>query len=119
MQRALVAALALPRATVRRDALVFAARRGALVEALADAGWRVPRPEAGMYVWAPLPEAVAGDATAFCEDLVRATGVALAPGPAFGRLGAGHVRFALMRDAEVLRAAAARVGEYLRARGAT
>ena len=116
IQRALIAALALPRATVRRDALVFAERRGVLVGALADAGWRVPRPEAGMYVWAPLPDAVADDATAFCEDLVRATGVALAPGPAFGRQGAGHVRFALMRDAEVLRASAARVGAYLRAR---
>jgi len=116
MQRALVAALALPRATVRRDALVFAERRRALVDALAAAGWRVPRPEAGMYLWAPLPTSVADDATAFCEGLVRATGVALAPGPAFGRLGAGHVRFALMRDAEVLRAAAARVGAYLQSR---
>jgi aspartate/methionine/tyrosine aminotransferase len=118
MQRALVAALARPRAAARRDALVFAARRHALVDALAAAGWPVPRPEAGMYVWAPLPAAVAGDATAFCEDLVRATGVALAPGPAFGRLGAGHVRFALMREASVLAEAAARVGAYLRGRGA-
>jgi len=96
----------------------FALGQPDAIQALADAGWSVPRPEAGMYVWAPLPGAVADDATSFCEDLVRATGVALAPGPAFGRLGAGHVRFALMRDAEVLRAAAARVGAYLQSRGA-
>lgn len=115
MQRALVAALALPRAVVRRDALVFAARRRAFVAAAAAAGWHVPLPEAGMYLWAPLPGPAAADATAFCEALVRGTGVALAPGPAFGREGAGHVRVALMRDEAVLRDAAARVGAFLAA----
>jgi aspartate/methionine/tyrosine aminotransferase len=116
VQRALVAALELPRATVRRDALVFAARRRAFVAAAADAGWRVPLPAAGMYLWAPLPGPAADDATAFCEALVRSTGVALAPGPAFGREGSGHVRVALMRDEEALRDAATRVGAFLRER---
>jgi hypothetical protein len=65
-----------------------------------------------MYVWAKLPPGFTDD-IAFCLALLSATGVALAPGSGFGPGGAGHVRFALVRDAEVLEAAAAAVGAFL------
>ncbi|AEB10827.1 aminotransferase class I/II-fold pyridoxal phosphate-dependent enzyme [Marinithermus hydrothermalis] len=107
IQRMGIAALELPEARVRRDVEVFRARRDALVEALAAAGWTVPRPRAGMYLWARLPHTE--DDLGFCVELVRQTGVALAPGRAFGPGGRGHVRFALVQPPEVLREAAARV----------
>ena len=126
VQRALVAALARPRAAARRDALVFAGRRRALTEALAAAGWPVAAPPAGMYLWARLPAAAgapaagsqaagaqAADSLAFCGALVRETGVALAPGRGFGRHGEGYVRFALVRDEATLREAARRVAGFL------
>lgn len=66
-----------------------------------------------MYLWAKLPEGFEDD-TAFCLALVSATGVALAPGSGFGPGGAGHVRFALVRDVPVLEAAAGKVAAFLR-----
>jgi aspartate/methionine/tyrosine aminotransferase len=116
IQRAAVAALARPRSAARRDALVFAARRAALVTALAEVGWSLDAPPAGMYLWARIPAAagaLAADSLAFCDALVRDTGVALAPGRGFGPNGEGHVRFALVRDADALREAARRVGAFL------
>ena len=116
IQRAAVAALARPRSAARRDALVFAARRAALANALAEAGWPLPAPPAGMYLWGRIPSAaraLAADSLAFCDALVRDTGVALAPGRGFGPQGEGHVRFALVRDVDALREAAGRVGAFL------
>jgi len=116
IQRAAAAALARPRSAARRDALVFAARRAALVAALAGVGWPLAAPPAGMYLWARVPAAagaLAADSLAFCDALVRDTGVALAPGRGFGPHGEGHVRFALVRDADALREAARRVGGFL------
>jgi len=116
IQRAAAAALARPRSAARRDALVFAARRAALAAALAEVGWPLAAPPAGMYLWARIPDAagaLAADSLAFCDALVRATGVALAPGRGFGPNGEGHVRFALVRDADALRDAARRVGAFL------
>ena len=120
IQRAAVAALARPRSAARRDALVFAERRGALVAALAQVGWSLTAPPAGMYLWARIPAAagaLACGSLAFCDALVRETGVALAPGRGFGPNGEGYVRYALVRDAETLREAAARVGAFLVRRG--
>jgi aspartate/methionine/tyrosine aminotransferase len=111
-----VAALARPRSAARRDALVFAARRGALATALGEIGWPLTAPPAGMYLWARIPAAagaLAADSLAFCDALVRDTGVALAPGRGFGPNGEGYVRFALVRDADALREAARRVGAFL------
>jgi len=49
----------------------------------------------------------------FCLDLVQATGVALSPGAGFGKNGEGYVRFALVHDPQVLRAAATKIGQFL------
>ena len=114
MQRALVAALALPRERAREGALTFARRRRALGEALRAHGWSLDLPPAGMYLWARIPDAAgARDSLAWCDALVRATGVALAPGSAFGSLGEGFVRFALVREEGALRAAAGRIAGFV------
>lgn len=112
-----VACLELPHGRLRSYAAVFEARAAALVAALRGAaGWAAPMPAACMYVWAPLPEgfAAGGDDAAFCRALLLATGVALAPGSGFGPGGRGFVRFALVRDEEVLVAAARAIGAWLR-----
>jgi aspartate/methionine/tyrosine aminotransferase len=114
LQRALVAALALPRERARRDALIFAGRRRALGAALQAHGWTLTIPPAGMYLWARIPDAQgARDSLAWCDALVRATGVALAPGRAFGTLGEGYVRFALVREEGMLAEAAARIATFV------
>lgn len=111
IQRAAVAALARPRAAVQRDAEAFRERRDALVGAMHEIGWAADVPRAGMYVWAPLPRGT--DSLRFASDLAAATGVAVAPGRAFGSRGEGYVRLALVRAPEVLREAVLRIRSFL------
>ncbi len=113
IQRAAIAALSVPSARLRADAERFRQRRDVLAAALDAVGWRVPTPRASMYVWARLPGG-RRDSYAFSLELVRRTGVAIAPGRAFGELGEGYVRFALVSEPDVLREAAARLSGMLR-----
>ncbi len=97
IQRAAVAALGLPRERIQQDVKRFEHRRDALLGALRDGGLDVRTPQAGMFVWAPLPQGW-GDSTAFALDLVARTGVAVAPGVAFGPSGEGWMRLALVAE---------------------
>ncbi len=112
IQRAVTAVLGEPPEARRADAAIFAERRSALLEAMQAIGWHARVPRAGMYVWAPLPAAWC-DSASFTDGLTRATGVALAPGSAFGPSGEGYVRLALVRDPAVLRQAVARIRAHL------
>ncbi|AWN24372.1 succinyldiaminopimelate aminotransferase [Deinococcus irradiatisoli] len=87
---------------------VFQARRDALIGALRDLGWAAELPQASMYVWAQPPGL--RDSVAYAVRAAETTGVALAPGRAFGLEGEGYVRFALVQPPEVLREAARRLG---------
>jgi aspartate/methionine/tyrosine aminotransferase len=112
IQHAAIAAINLPRPEVQRAARVFETRRDVLVEALNACGWRAPLPQASMYVWARLPAGLA-DSFDFAVNLVRETGVCLAPGRGFGPRGEGFVRLALVREPEALRRAVDRIQRFL------
>jgi alanine-synthesizing transaminase len=78
---------------------VYRGRRDALCDGLARAGWAVPRPEATMFVWAPIPEPYRElGSMEFALDLTRRAKVAVSPGVGFGPAGDGHVRFALVEN---------------------
>ncbi|MEB3160331.1 MAG: LL-diaminopimelate aminotransferase [Synechocystis sp.] len=109
-----IAALQSPPEMVESTVAIFSARRSALVNALANIGWSVPLPQATMYVWAPLPASWSGNSVQFCQQLVAATGVALSPGSGFGQAGEGYVRFALVKDPEILAIAVDKIGDFLR-----
>ncbi len=52
-----------------------------------------------MFVWAPIPEAMAGlDSLECALALARGADVAVSPGIGFGAGGDGHVRFALVEN---------------------
>ncbi|RIH83005.1 LL-diaminopimelate aminotransferase [Meiothermus luteus] len=114
VQRMGMAALQIPEERLRADAQTWARRREAMVEALAQQGWEVSLPRAGMYLWARLPPGCPLDDLSFTKELVASTGVALAPGRAFGPGGVGHVRFALVHPEEVLCQSAQRIGAFIR-----
>lgn len=107
IQAMAVAALSAGAEVTREAAQVLGRRRDALVGALHRAGWNVSTPQASMYVWAPLPPAT--DSFAFAVSLAEETGVCLAPGRAFGERGEGYVRFALVREPDVLEEAVGRM----------
>ncbi len=111
IQAAAVAALEHAEADVKHAATTFQMRRDALVETLNAAGWPTPLPQASMYVWTRLPHGYT-DSFTFALELTEATGVCLAPGRAFGELGEGYVRFALVREPEVLARAAAQIQAF-------
>ena len=57
-----------------------------------------------MFVWAPIPEGFESSEK-FVLELMEKSGVILVPGTAFGRLGEGYVRFALVYPVEVIKEA--------------
>lgn len=89
-------------------------RRDALVDGLADIGWKVDKPAGTMFVWAEVPgpydEMGSLD---FSIHLLEHAGVAVSPGVGFGPSGEGHVRFALVEEVGRIEQAADRIGESL------
>ena len=101
IQHAAAAALNGPQDSVERNRSAYQARRDALCGGLRSIGWEVPDSQGSMFVWAPLPAGYAGSAE-FCFELLERTGLLCTPGSAFGPLGEGHVRFALVRPVPVM-----------------
>ena len=112
IQEAAIAAINRPRAETRRAARIFETRRNVLVEALNKAGWPTSLPQASMYVWTRLPAGLT-DSFNFTVNLARETGVCLAPGRGFGERGEGFVRFALVREPDVLCQTVQRIQHFL------
>jgi alanine-synthesizing transaminase len=74
-------------------------RRNALCEGLNALGWSVEKPQATMFVWAPIPEPFATlGSLDFSKKLLVDAKVAVSPGVGFGQYGDGHVRFSLIEN---------------------
>ena len=108
-----IAALASPPESVAGTVQTFRQRRDVFVEALQEIGWSVPMPVATMYVWAKLPKPWQHNSVEFCTKLVAQTGVAASPGAGFGKSGEGYVRFALVREPDILRQAVRLIHQFL------
>jgi len=102
VQYAAIAALNGPQDSVARQRAEYQARRDALCGGLRSIGWDVPDSQGSMFVWAPLPHGYQNSVD-FCFELLERTGLLCTPGSAFGELGEGHVRFALVQPVDVMR----------------
>lgn len=114
VQEAAVEALELDMNAPDPVAPEYERRRDAFVSAMAEAGWPIPAPRGSMFAWAPVP--AGWSSRALAKAMLAHAGVAVIPGNAFGALGEGYVRFALVEPEERLREAAARIGRFLRER---
>lgn len=101
IQKAAVAALRGPLNMVKEQCQEYEKRRDALCGGLREIGWNVPDSQGTMFVWAPIPEKFQSSEE-FCIELMERTGVICTPGHAFGSLGEGYVRFALVLPPEKL-----------------
>lgn len=110
VQFAAVAALNGPQDSVARNRMEYQARRDALCGGLRSIGWNVPDSQGSMFVWAPLPEGYSNSVD-FCFELLEKTGLLCTPGSAFGSLGEGYVRFALVQPVEVMQEIVSAVAE--------
>jgi aspartate aminotransferase len=90
----------------------YAKRRRQAMNALAAIpGVSVPEPQGAFYAFPRIDGLT--DSTAFTADLLRQTGVALAPGVAFGADGEGHVRLCFAATEQTLGTALARFRDFL------
>lgn len=114
VQEAAVAALEEDMVRPNHTARLYEERAQRFVNALRAFGWEVPTPEATMFVWAPIP--TQWPSRSFARELLLSTGVVVTPGDAFGLHGEGFVRIALVRPADRLVEAAARIGTFWKER---
>lgn len=108
IQKAAITAITEDQSCVKSTRLAYERRRNVLCDGFKSIGWDMDKPEATMFVWAPIPSHYA-TSEQFAMDLVDKAGVIVTPGSAFGPSGEGFVRMALVQDEEVLEKAVQQV----------
>ena len=71
----------------------------------ADGGGIAPEHQAGLFVWAELPESYEGDSFAFSDEVMDKCDVFLTPGGIFGSEGKRYIRITLCCPEELLKKA--------------
>lgn len=114
IQVAAAAALNGPQECVEGFRQLYRDRREVLVDGLVAAGWSMPKPDASMFVWAPIPEPFAAlGSLEFSKLLLQQAHVAVAPGVGFGEHGDAHVRIALVENKQRIRQAVRAIKTFL------
>ena len=108
IQKAAIAALRSPQEVIDRTRAAYVERIDALIDGLNAVGWKIDKPKATMFVWAPVPEKF-GTSEEFVKTLLEKAGVMVTPGSAFGSSGEGFVRMALVQTADTMKQVAAQV----------
>ncbi|MHC4561772.1 MAG: aminotransferase class I/II-fold pyridoxal phosphate-dependent enzyme [Planctomycetota bacterium] len=90
---------------------VYQRRRDLVVDTLNAHGFDIEKPQATIYVWAPVPAQYNGDSGAFVADLLDQTGVMVTPGRGYGQWGEGFFRISLSYPEEVLTEALGRIAK--------
>ena len=118
IQVASIVALEGPQDCVETVRAVYQGRRDVLCSGLDAVGWKVERPKATMYVWAPIPEQYRPlGSLEFSKKLLADAKIAVAPGTGFGHYGDDHVRFALIENEARTRQALRGIKEMFRKDG--
>ncbi|TBL71432.1 LL-diaminopimelate aminotransferase [Paenibacillus thalictri] len=115
VQEAGIAALKEDMETNQTVAHVYEKRRDAVVEGLKAAGWEIPKPQATMFIWAPIPKG--WTSRQISREMLFQAGVVVIPGDAFGAEGEGYVRIALVQEEDRLLEAVERIGRFLKQHG--
>jgi len=114
IQVAAAAALNGPEDCIVEMREIYKARRDAMVESFAKAGWPIPAPKASMFAWALVPEKFRHlGSLEFSKLLVEKASVAVSPGIGFGEHGDDYVRLALVENEQRIRQAARSIRRFL------
>ncbi|WP_349431217.1 alanine transaminase [Methylomarinum sp. Ch1-1] len=99
IQVAAITALEGPQDCVKEICEMYKNRRDVLCDGLNAMGWRVEKPKATMFVWAPIPDAYKDmGSVEFSKKMIIDAKVAVSPGIGFGQHGDSHVRFSLIEN---------------------
>ncbi|EAC1221961.1 LL-diaminopimelate aminotransferase [Campylobacter coli] len=94
---------------------IYDKRMHILLEAFENAGWKLHKPRASMFVWAKLPESkMYLKSLEFSKQLLQHAEVAVSPGIGFGEAGDEYVRIALIENENRIRQAARNIKKYLK-----
>ena len=90
----------------------------AISRAPGEGQWKIEKPLATMFVWAPIPEPLRSlGSLEFAKRLMTEAKVAVSPGLGFGETGEGYVRFALVENRHRIRQAVRGIRRFLREAG--
>lgn len=92
---------------------IYYAREKQGYELLDALGCTYSKGQAGLFIWAELPESYEGDSFQFSDEVMEKCDVFVTPGAIFGSEGKRYVRITLCCPAELLEKAAQRVRERL------
>ncbi len=90
---------------------LYKKRRDILVDGLNSLGWKIEKPKATLYVWAPTPSGYSS--MEFAKKLLQEADVLVVPGIGYGDYGEGYVRMSLTiegdREGELMAEAVDRI----------
>ena len=107
VQWAGVKALSEWKTVARENSKIYERRRDLLVDGLNALGWKVPKPKAAFYVWAPVPPGYTSQELA--ARFLKEANVVMTPGNGFGPNGEGYIRMTLTVSEERIQEALARI----------
>ena len=90
-------------------------RRDVMLESFANAGWKMGKPKASMFIWGKIPK-ICRDmgSMEFSKRLLVEAGVAVSPGIGFGKYGDEYVRIAMIENENRIRQAARNIKKFLK-----
>jgi LL-diaminopimelate aminotransferase len=111
IQYAAIEALQLPESWIIERNTVYRRRRDLLVEGCNAIGMSTHKTQAGLYIWAAVPQG--RTSREFATWLFDTTGVYITPGTNFGKVGEGYVRISMTAPQERIEMALKRMKEAL------
>ena len=108
LQKAAIAAITGDQQCVKETREAYRRRRDCFITEFGKLGWKIEPCPATMFVWAKIPEGFA-TSEEFVEAMITKAGVVMTPGSAFGGLGEGYVRIALVQEEDEIKRAARQV----------
>ena len=116
-QHAALAALTGPQDEMQATFKAYAERRDYLMKALTEAGLTYGAPGGAFYIYTNIA-ATGMKAKAFCETLLRKTGVMVFPGDMFGEPDSDFIRISYLQPLPVIEEAMARISKFIADHGA-
>jgi len=93
---------------------IYKERRDIFCKILHETEWKLPIPEASMFIWSEIPKAFEhiGDKE-FTNLLLEKANIAVSPGSGFGAFGKNHVRISLVENKNRIRQGAKNIKNFL------
>ncbi len=111
IQKAAIAAFALPESHYAQMNALYVRRRDFLVDGLNELGWKIKKPQATFYLWVPVPEGYTS--SSFAAKLLDDAGIIVGPGNGYGEYGEGYFRVALTIDEARMKEALERIKQVM------